>query len=108
MERDRVERRVAPHNIDAEASVLGGVLLRNEALNQIDQLAAEDFYDPRHREVFGAMKVLEARSRPIDPVTLEDQLAQAGRLQAVGGLAASSPPAPGGPPAGKHTPHHPI
>jgi replicative DNA helicase len=90
MDRDRVDRRVAPHNLDAEASVLGGILLRNEALNLIDQLAAEDFYDPRHREVFGAMKALEARSRPIDPVTLEEQLAQGGKLQAVGGLSAIS------------------
>jgi len=78
--------RVPPHNFDAEASILGGVLLRNEALNHIDQVAPEDFYDPRHREVFAAMKALEARSRPMDPVTLEEQLQQAGKLQAVGGL----------------------
>ncbi len=82
--------RVPPHNLDAEASVLGGILLRNEALNQIDQLVPEDFYDPRHREVFGAMKALETRSRPIDPVTIEEQLAQGGKLQAVGGLSAIS------------------
>jgi replicative DNA helicase len=81
-----MERRIPPHNLDAEASILGGVLLRNEALNQIDTLVAEDFYDPKHREVFGAMKALEARSRPIDPVTLEEQLGAAGKLAAVGGL----------------------
>jgi len=80
------DRRVPPHNLDAEKSVLGGVLLRNEALNLIEWLAPEDFYDPKHREIFASMKVLEAKSRPIDPVTLEDQLSQAGKLHAVGGI----------------------
>jgi replicative DNA helicase len=82
-----MERRIPPHNLDAEASVLGGVLLRNEALNHIETLAPEDFYDPRHREVFAAMKALETRSRPIDPVTIEEQLSKSGKLAAVGGLA---------------------
>src|SRR6266545_1456151 len=81
-----MERRIPPHNLDAEASILGGVLLRNDALNHIDTLVAEDFYDPKHREVFAAMKALEARSKPIDPVTLEEQLAGSGKLAAVGGL----------------------
>jgi replicative DNA helicase len=81
------DRRVPPHNADAEASVLGGVLLKNEALNLIEQLAPDDFYDPKHRLVFEAMKTLEQKSRPIDPVTLEEQLSQAGKLTAVGGLA---------------------
>src|SRR5262244_2682985 len=82
-----MERRVPPHNLDAEASVLGGVLLRNEALNAIDTLAAEHFYDPKHREVFAAMKALEAKSRPIDPITLEEELGRSGKLAAIGGLA---------------------
>jgi replicative DNA helicase len=82
-----MERRVPPHNLDAEASILGGVLLRNEALNHIESLVAEDFYDPRHREVFAAMKALELKSRPIDPVTIEEQLQKSGKLTAVGGLA---------------------
>ena len=82
-----MERRVPPHNIDAESSVLGGVLLRNEALNLIDTLAADHFYDPKNREVFAAMKSLEAKSRPIDPVTLEEELGRIGKLAAIGGLA---------------------
>ena len=81
-----MERRVPPHNLDAEASILGGILLRNEALNHIDTLTADQFYDPRHREVFAAMKALEAKSRPIDTVTLEEQLVQTGKLGAIGGL----------------------
>ncbi len=80
------ERRVLPHNLDAEASILGGILLKNEALSEIDQLQPEDFYDPKHREVFAAMRELEAKSRPIDPITLEEELKRTGKLAAVGGL----------------------
>jgi replicative DNA helicase len=79
--------RTPPHNADAEASILGGIILRNEALNNIETLSAEDFYDPRHREVFTAMKSLENKSKPIDPVTIEEELQRTGKLSAVGGLA---------------------
>ncbi|RMH45272.1 MAG: replicative DNA helicase [Deltaproteobacteria bacterium] len=80
-------RRVLPHNLDAEKSVLGGILLRNDALTQLATLEEEDFYDPKHRAVFAAMRALEAKARPIDPVTLEEELAASGKLEAVGGLA---------------------
>src|SRR5687768_7001613 len=79
------ERRVPPQNVDAEKSVLGGILLRNEAVSQID-ITPDDFYDPKHREVFAAMRALEAKGRPIDPVTIEDQLQQTGKLAIVGGI----------------------
>jgi replicative DNA helicase len=79
--------RVLPHNLDAEASVLGGVLLRNEVLSLLDKLETEDFYDPRHQAIFAAIQALENTSRPIDEVTLEAQLMQMGKLEAVGGLA---------------------
>jgi hypothetical protein len=45
-------RRVLPHNLDAEASVLGGVLLRNEILTQLDTIEVEDFYS-HHRPAHG-------------------------------------------------------
>lgn len=74
---------------DAEASVLGGVLLRNETLHEVNGLGLRPhhFYDPRHREVFAAMVELGGAARPIDPVTLEDELGRAGKLTAAGGLA---------------------
>ena len=75
-----------PHSLDAEASILGGILLRNEVLTLLDNLEAEDFYDPKHQAVFTAMRELEAGSNPIDPVTLENKLDKAGKLQAIGGL----------------------
>lgn len=73
-----------PHNLDAEASVLGAILLRNAAMTQLD-LKADDFFDPRHREVYTAMQGLSAKQVAIDPVTLESELGD--RLPAVGGLA---------------------
>ena len=66
--------------------MLGGILLRNEVLANLDQLTEEDFYDPRHKAVFAAMRALEDRSKPIDEVTLEVELSKMGKLEAVGGL----------------------
>jgi replicative DNA helicase len=80
-------KRVLPHNLDAEASVLGGVLLRNDVLTQLDTLEVDDFYDPRHKAVFGAMRNLEAAAKPIDLVTLEVELDKVGKLDAIGGIA---------------------
>ena len=80
-------KRVLPHNLDAEASILGGVLLRNDVLTQLDTLEVDDFYDPRHKAVFGAMRNLEATAKPIDLVTLEVELDKVGKLDAIGGVA---------------------
>ncbi|MCG8416698.1 MAG: replicative DNA helicase [Proteobacteria bacterium] len=78
--------RVLPHSLEAEASVLGGILLRNEVISQLDTLDEEAFYDPKHKAVFAAMRHLEAAAKPIDEVTLEDELRKAGRLESVGGI----------------------
>src|SRR5690349_12484922 len=80
-------KRVLPHNLDAEGSVLGGILLRNDVLTSLDTLEVDDFYDPRHKAVFAAMRNLEAVSRPIDVVTLEAELEKTGKLDAIGGVA---------------------
>jgi replicative DNA helicase len=80
-------KRVLPHNVDAEASVLGGILLRNDVLSRLDTLEEDDFYDPRHKAVMAAIRLLETQARPIDEVTLEDALQKAGKLEAIGGLA---------------------
>jgi replicative DNA helicase len=78
--------RVLPHNLDAEASVLGGILLRNEALRMLDTLEVEDFYSPKHQAVFAAMRNLEATAVPIDPVTVDEELQRQSKSAAVGGL----------------------
>jgi replicative DNA helicase len=80
-------KRVLPHNLDAEASILGGILLRNEVLTQLDTLEADDFYDPRHRAAFAAVRALEAAAKPVDVVTLEAELEKMGKLEAMGGVA---------------------
>src|SRR5262245_65427116 len=80
-----MSRRVLPHNLDAEASILGGILLRNDVLTQLDTLEVEDFYDHKHKVVFQAIRNLEASARPIDVVTLENEIAKAGKLEAIRG-----------------------
>lgn len=82
-----MNRRVLPHNLDAEASILGGILLRNAVLVELDQLEVEDFYDHKHKVVFEAMRRLQAHDRPIDIVTLEVEIAKGGKLEAIGGIA---------------------
>jgi replicative DNA helicase len=80
-------KRVLPHNLDAEASVLGGILLRNDVLVSLENLEVDDFYDPRHKAVFAAIRNLETVSKPIDVVTLEAELDKIGKLDAIGGVA---------------------
>jgi replicative DNA helicase len=66
--------RTIPQDLEAETSVLGAILLRNEAIHQVDSLSPEDFYDPRNRLTFQAMRLLSAERRALDPIILEDKL----------------------------------
>ena len=79
--------RVPPQNIDAEESVLGGVLLKNDALDEIEFLVSTDFYREKHRMIFAAMVGLWQDGTPIDLVTLGTALKESGDLDAVGGEA---------------------
>jgi replicative DNA helicase len=80
--------RLAPQDMEAERSVLGGVLLTNAALVDIsDQVAPEDFYREPHRRIFVAMQELSLRGEPIDVITLGDELRKRGDLEAAGGAA---------------------
>lgn len=76
-----------PHNEEAEAGILGGIILRNEVLRRLDSLYVDQFYNNRHRVVFQAIRNLEAAAQPIDVVTLENEIAKAGKLEAIGGVA---------------------
>jgi replicative DNA helicase len=83
---DDILKRVPPQNIEAEQSVLGAILLDNDAINQaIEILTADDFYRESHREIFRAMVGLSERNQPVDAITLTDALRTAGVLEAVGG-----------------------
>jgi replicative DNA helicase len=77
--------RVPPHNLDAEESLLGAMLLSRDAIADALQCCmAEDFYKPGHGHIFGAITALYARGEPADPVTVADELRRSGLLDAVG------------------------
>ena len=79
--------KLPPHSIEAEQSVLGGLMLDSAAWDQIaDRVVAEDFYRNDHRLIFEAAAVLIERSQPCDAVTLSGHLESLGLLEQVGGL----------------------
>jgi replicative DNA helicase len=81
-------RKVPPQNLEAESSVLGGILLENEAINRVlEVLTPEDFYRESHRRIFRAMIEICDRSEPVDLITLSDFLKVKGDLEVVGGSA---------------------
>lgn len=81
-------QRVPPHNIEAEQSVLGSLLLDENAWDEVvDQLREEDFYKPAHRTIFRAVYELKKKNMPTDPVTLTNQLMGTNELESVGGPA---------------------
>jgi replicative DNA helicase len=77
-----------PHSIEAEQSVLGGILLSGgTALDRIEGLLTEkDFYHTGHRQIFSAITSLANSSRPIDTITVAEALEGSGSLANVGGL----------------------
>lgn len=80
--------RALPHNLDAERSVLGAILIDNEAFNVAAAvIGPEAFFRDAHRRIFERMAALSERSQPIDLVTLVEELERAGELEEVGGPA---------------------
>ena len=83
-----VVERTLPHNLEAERSVLGAILIQNEACNlAVEIIRPEDFYRDAHRRIFDKMITLSERGTAIDFVTLKEELAKSGELDAVGGPA---------------------
>ncbi|MFZ1887294.1 MAG: replicative DNA helicase [Candidatus Binataceae bacterium] len=83
---DDILRRVPPQNLEAEQSVLGAILLDNEAINfALETITPEDFYRESHREIFRAMAELSDHSQPVDAITLTDALRNRGKLEMIGG-----------------------
>src|SRR3984957_14087943 len=85
---EAVAERTLPHNLEAERSVLGAILLHNDAFH----LAAEvidsvDFFRDAHRRIFDKMVKLVERGDAIDLVTLKEELGRSGDLEEVGGPA---------------------
>ncbi len=83
-----IEARVPPHNIDAEESLLGALLLSRDAVNTATEIgiAASEFYKPAHQLVYEAIRVLMAAGEPVDAVTVGDELRRSGLLDEIGGL----------------------
>jgi len=79
--------RVPPHNLDAEMSLLGAMLLSRDAIVAATEagVGADDFYKPAHGHVFDAITTLYASGEPADPVTVAEALTRADLLEAVGG-----------------------
>ena len=80
--------RTLPHNLEAEKSVLGAILIHNDAFNHAAELIdARDFFRDAHRRIFDKMISLSERSEAIDLVTLKEELRRSGELDEVGGPA---------------------
>ncbi len=80
------EPRVPPHNIEAEASLLGAMLLSRDAIaDALEVVRAEHFYKPSHAHVFDAVCGLYSAGEPADPVTVAEALDRVGLLDVIGG-----------------------
>ncbi len=77
---------VPPQNTEAEASLLGAILIDTDAIVRVaDQLHPEYFYEEKHQRIYEAMQKLYEKHRPIDALTLSNQLKEDGMLEMVGG-----------------------
>ena len=79
--------RLPPHSVEAEQSMLGGLMLDQRAWDQIaDVVSADDLYRADHRLIFAAVAALVERNQPPDAVTVSEHLQRLGQLEAAGGL----------------------
>lgn len=80
--------RLPPQNLEAEQSVLGGILLDNQAINAAQEILSDsDFYSDAHKKIFAAMQELSDRGEPVDLITISDHLRDKKQLDQVGGAA---------------------
>ena len=78
--------RVPPHNMEAEESVLGSMMLSGEAIaSVVETLKAEDFYRPAHRRIFESILGIYARGEPVDAITVVEELKRRHEIEDVGG-----------------------
>jgi replicative DNA helicase len=75
-----------PQNLEAEASLLGAILIDSDAVVKVaDKLSPDDFFDPRHKRIYEAVTQLYEKRKPIDVLTLSDQLKSSEYLDSIGG-----------------------
>ena len=86
-DKKKLQPKVMPHSIEAEQAVLGACIIDSEvAVSIMNTLKKEDFYLESHQDIFGAMFVIFAQNKPIDYITLTDELSNEGILNSIGGL----------------------
>ena len=79
-----MNKTILPYNIDAERSVLGAVMLNRRALMDVLEIVkSEDFYDPVNGEIYDAIWELYKESRPVDILTVSEELQKRGVLKTV-------------------------
>ena len=80
--------RVPPHNLQAEESVLGALMLSRDAIGVVGEagLKVRDFYSPAHQQIFDVIRSLYSSSGPVDVVTVSDELRRNGLLDDLGGM----------------------
>ena len=87
IDRQIAQLRVPPHSIEAESSVLGGLLLDNHAWDRVGDLLVEsDFYRHEHQLIFTAISTLVNATKPADVITVYEQLQSLGKSEEIGGL----------------------
>lgn len=80
--------KLPPHSVEAEQSVLGGLMLESSALDKIaDLITQDDFYRYEHRLIFRQIVRMSEQAKPVDVITVAESLEIAGELDKVGGLA---------------------
>lgn len=85
---DLSAHRIPPQNLEAERSVLGGMLLDNQAVHQVlEILDGDDFYSSGHRKIFQSIIDLTERNEPADLITLSNLLKDRSQLESIGGAA---------------------
>jgi len=86
----RNDQRVPPHNLEAEESLLGALLLSRDTVGEVAEmgLVPGDFYKPGHQHIYDAIRALTAGGQPVDVVTVGDELRRMGLLDGIGGTAA--------------------
>ncbi|TSA00704.1 MAG: replicative DNA helicase [Nitrospiraceae bacterium] len=85
---DPAALKLPPQNVEAEQTVLGAILLDNQALYKaLELIGPDEFYRPAHRRIFEAMIELSEQNQVVDLVTLTDHLQHAGTLEGIGGSA---------------------
>jgi replicative DNA helicase len=84
-----MEGPIPPHSLEAEQSVLGSILLDSDVMDEVEGLlpSPEAFYAEAHRKIYAAMQALRSQGRPVDLVTLSEELSRRGQLEEVGGTA---------------------